>query len=86
MTGADPAKQDLAARRYQEAIAQYEEALSLEPMHPAIHRNLGMLLAKLGRYPEAIQHLRKVLEIAPNESNARELLEELEKRVPPDSR
>ncbi|PYL83915.1 MAG: hypothetical protein DMF23_07925 [Verrucomicrobia bacterium] len=47
-----------ATRRYEEAIAQYKKALELEPNQPAIHRNLGLLLARLGRLDEAEAHLR----------------------------
>jgi Tfp pilus assembly protein PilF len=67
-----------AMRRYDEAIRQYEEALELDPQQPAIHRNLGMLLAQLGRYDEAIPHLRATLQMVPNEPAARETLNEIE--------
>jgi Tfp pilus assembly protein PilF len=67
-----------AMRRYDEAIRQYEEALALDPQQPAIHRNLGMLLAQLGRYDEAIPHLRTTLQMVPNEPAARETLDAIE--------
>jgi Flp pilus assembly protein TadD len=73
-----PTVSDEAMRRYEEAIRQYEEALALEPQQPAIHRNLGMLLVKLGRYDEAIPHLRATLQIVPNEPVAREMLDAIE--------
>ncbi len=68
---------DEAMRRYEEAIRQYERALELQPQHPAINRNLGMLLAKLGRYDEAEAHLRATLEVVPDEPAARATLEEI---------
>jgi protein O-mannosyl-transferase len=67
-----------AMRGYDEAVRQYEEALELDPQQPAIHRNLGMLLAQLGRYDEAIPHLRATLQMVPNEPAARETLNEIE--------
>jgi tetratricopeptide (TPR) repeat protein len=67
-----------AMHRYDEAIRQYEESLELDPQQPAIHRNLGMLLAQLGRYDEAIPHLRATLQMVPNEPTARQLLDEIE--------
>ena len=67
-----------AMRRYDEAVRQYEEALELDPQQPAIHRNLGMLLAQLGRYDEAIPHLRATLQMVPNEPLARETLNAIE--------
>ena len=69
-----------AGARFSEAIEQYEKALAIEPEHPAIHRNLGILLAQLGRNEEAIVHLRKVLQLVPNEPTARETLEAIESR------
>ena len=69
-------------RRYEEAIAQYEKALELEPNHPAIHRNLGLLLAHLGRFDEAEAHLRATLQIVPNEPTAQETLKEIEAQRP----
>lgn len=71
-----------AMKRYEEAIEQYEKALELEPHQPAIHRNLGMLFAKLGRYDEAEAHLRATLEMVPNEPAARATLEEIEAKRP----
>jgi tetratricopeptide (TPR) repeat protein len=65
-------------QRYEEAIREYKEALKLEPQHPAIHRNLGVLLARLGRYDEAIEHLRAVLQVVPDEPLARETLNAIE--------
>jgi Flp pilus assembly protein TadD len=71
-----------ATRRYEEAIAQYEKALELEPNQPAIHRNLGLLLAHLGRFDEAEAHLRATLQIVPNEPAAQETLKEIEAQRP----
>jgi tetratricopeptide (TPR) repeat protein len=73
-----PTVPEEAMRRYEEAIRQYEEALELDPQQPAIHRNLGMLLAQLGRYDEAIPHLRATLQMVPNEPAARETLDAIE--------
>jgi Tfp pilus assembly protein PilF len=67
-----------AENRYEEAVREYEKALTLQPQHPAIHRNLGLLLAKLGRYQEAEVHLRTTLAIVPDEPAARETLEQIE--------
>ena len=67
-----------ANARFTEAVEQYEKALAIEPEHPAIHRNLGMLLSQMGRKEEAIVHLRKVLQLVPNEPSARETLEAIE--------
>ncbi len=75
-----PTVPEEAMRRYDEAIRQYEEALEIDPQQPAIHRNLGMLLAQLGRYDEAIPHLRATLQMVPNEPTARQLLDEIEAR------
>ena len=77
-TAAAEANTREANARFTEAIEQYEKALTIEPQHPAIHRNLGILLSRLGRNEEAIPHLRKVLQLVPNEPLARETLEAIE--------
>ena len=64
--------------RFTEAIEQYEKALAIQPGNPAIHRNLGILLSRLGRIEEAIPHLRRVLQLVPNEPSAREILQAIE--------
>ncbi len=69
---------DEAMRSYEEAIHEYERALELEPQQPAIHRNLGLLLARLGRYDEAAAHLRATLQIVPDEPLARKTLDAIE--------
>jgi protein O-mannosyl-transferase len=69
---------DQAMQRYEEAIGEYEKALELEPQQPAIHRNLGILLARLGRYDEAVMHLRATLQMVPDEPLARETLNAIE--------
>jgi protein O-mannosyl-transferase len=71
-----------AMDRYEEAISEYEKALEIAPEHPAIHRNLGVLLASLGRNHEAIAHLQKALQLAPNEPLARETLDAIEAQRP----
>jgi Flp pilus assembly protein TadD len=78
LSASAPTIPDEAMRRYDEAVRQYEEALELDPQQPAIHRNLGMLLAQLGRYDEAIPHLRATLQMVPNEPAARETLDAIE--------
>ena len=77
-TAAAEADTKEANARFTEAIEQYEKALVIQPEHPAIHRNLGILLSRLGRNEEAIVHLRKVLQLVPNEPFARETLEAIE--------
>jgi tetratricopeptide (TPR) repeat protein len=71
-----------AMDRYEEAISEYEKALEIAPEHPAIHRNLGVLLASLGRNHEAIAHLQKTLQLVPNEPLARETLNAIEAQRP----
>ena len=66
--------------RYEEAIREYEKALELDPQHPAIHRNLGLALIRLGRYDEAVVHLQTVLRQVPNEPTAREALDAIERQ------
>ncbi len=52
--------------RIDEAIAQYEKSIELDPDFPEIQSNLGAALADRGQLDEAIAHFRKALEISPN--------------------
>lgn len=64
-----------AARRYEEAVAEYREVLEAEPENAAVHRNLGVVLARLGRFEEAVSHLQSALQLVPGEPFALETLE-----------
>lgn len=80
LSASSPTISNEAMQYFDEAVNNYESALLLEPEQPAIHRNLGLLLARLGRFDEALAHLRTTLRIVPNEPTARETIEEIEAR------
>jgi tetratricopeptide (TPR) repeat protein len=48
------------------AMAIYRKALRLDPKNGAIHHNYGVLLDRLGRHREALDHLRKALKFQPD--------------------
>lgn len=53
---------------YNAALAQYQEILNRDPyasILPIVERNIGIVLLARGQYGEALPHLRKCLEIAP---------------------
>jgi tetratricopeptide (TPR) repeat protein len=53
--------------RSQEAIAEYETALQIQPDYEEAHNNLGLILSNIpGRSPEAISHYEAALRIKPN--------------------
>jgi TolB-like protein/DNA-binding winged helix-turn-helix (wHTH) protein/Tfp pilus assembly protein PilF len=52
------------ARRYDEAIAQYWEALELEPDFALAHQALAMALERKGAYTEAIAEFRKAVALS----------------------
>lgn len=54
--------------RYDEAIAAYDKALQTAPNHPVIrllHESLGICLAEVGRYGEAVDQLKKAVDSKP---------------------
>jgi tetratricopeptide (TPR) repeat protein len=56
--------EDLASKgRLDEAIAEWEKALALEPADARAHNNLGVALARQGRYDEAIPHYEEALKL-----------------------
>jgi tetratricopeptide (TPR) repeat protein len=56
-------------RAYAEAVALYEEALELDPLHAEALNNLGSSLSYLSRYGEAEQCFREAMAINPNYAN-----------------
>jgi tetratricopeptide (TPR) repeat protein len=53
-----------------QAQAAFEKAIALGYVQPEIYRNLGSVTSKLGKFDEAIAHLRKALQLKPNYPDA----------------
>lgn len=54
---------------YGAALAQYQEILNRDPnsmILPIVERNIGIVLHAQGRHAQALEHLRKSLELAPD--------------------
>ena len=56
------------------AIADFDEALNLNPKDPASHRGLGLAYAQSGKSAEAIKHLKLYLKASPK-ANDRAIIE-----------
>ena len=52
--------------RDQEAVAQFTEALRIDPDHLESHNNLGNILVRQGKYQEAVDHFTEALRVDPN--------------------
>lgn len=57
-------------RHFEEAIADGAESVRLNPNDAIAWNNLGVACSESGRYAEAIEHFRKVLELKPEMPNA----------------
>jgi protein O-mannosyl-transferase len=58
--------------RYQEAVAQFERAISIDPRRPdagLAHRSLGLTWARLGQPEKAIHHLEVAMRLRPDAAN-----------------
>ncbi len=55
---------------YREAANYYSQALKKDPHHNVAHRNLGMVLVKIGSYKDGAEHLEKSLTIFQNDFDA----------------
>lgn len=60
----------LEARRIDDAIAQLQEALRLDPSLAEAHSNLGSALRSQGKLDEAVSHFREAIAIAPRLAEA----------------
>jgi tetratricopeptide (TPR) repeat protein len=56
----------VTANDLEATVARYEEALAAGPPSAAVHNNLGIALATLGRLDEAIAHFRRALTLKPD--------------------
>jgi spermidine synthase len=70
----------LEERRFEEAAAEFREALRRRPDSPDANRNLGTALAATGHTQEAIEYLEKAVTLAPGNDFARRELEETRRR------
>ena len=52
-------------KRYEEAVAAYDDALALDPMNAAAWYSTGNALGALGRYEEALQSFEESIRIFP---------------------
>jgi tetratricopeptide (TPR) repeat protein len=55
------------AGKLEEAVAKLTEALAADPNYALAHSALAVVLQKLGRHEEAIQHAQKVSELEPDD-------------------
>ena len=60
--------------RYQEAIAQFEQAVTLEPADPAAQLNLAVAYAEVGRKAEARTRAQEALRLRPGYERAQQFL------------
>jgi tetratricopeptide (TPR) repeat protein len=70
----------LEERRFEDAAAEFREALRRRPDSPDANRNLGTALAATGHLQEAIEYLEKAVTLAPANEFARRELEETRRR------
>jgi tetratricopeptide (TPR) repeat protein len=68
--------------KFAQAVAQFREAVRIQPNDPQYHLNLAIALATEDRRAEAIDEAKTAVQLAPNDSAPRQLLEDLTKPHP----
>ena len=63
--------------REDDALEQFEQAVNLAPDNPVYRYNLGAMLVSAGQNEEGCDHLHRCLELDPNHSTAKDLLNRL---------
>jgi len=63
------------------AAEQFGIVVKLKPNDANAEANLGAAFAEIGRYAEAKAHLERALQIDPNQQNAKDNLEALQKQM-----
>lgn len=51
--------------QFDEALAEFQQALSIDPYNGTTHCNLGNLLASRGQFEDALAHYRRAVKIQP---------------------
>jgi tetratricopeptide (TPR) repeat protein len=67
----------LGQARADEALDAYLAACRIDPDYVEAHREAGAILLDESKYAEAEMHLRKALELSPNDVHAMELMKRL---------
>ena len=67
--------------RHRESVADVQQVLNLEPRHYGALSGLGMILVALGREEDALEWLRRALEVNPYLDGIRLLVEEIGERL-----
>lgn len=57
------------ARKYQDAIAEYQQALVFAPKLAAAHHELGFAYLKIGKYKESIEALKQAVALRPDNAD-----------------
>ncbi len=64
--------------RHEEAIARFNQVISLEPLHANALYSLGLSYAALGENKEALYYLNKVIDLNPSNKDVEEKIKDLE--------
>ena len=65
------ANEAISRERFDDAVTDYEQGLKIAPWWPQGHFNVAMVLGQVGRYHQAIEHMKDYLALVPNAPNAR---------------
>lgn len=66
-------------RRFDEAIAQYEAALGIDPAYKLVYNQLGYTYSNRGMHEEAVKSLKRYIELVPDEPNPHDSMGEIYK-------
>lgn len=75
------AKTSIKKGRNKQALFYYKEALRLDPILPQLHRDLGLLLIRQGKFKEAVEILQQALVLDPEDKIAKENLEKIQAQL-----
>ncbi len=57
------------ARKYEDAVAEYQQALTLDPKMAAAYHEMGFAYLKLGKYKESIEALKQAVTLRPDNAD-----------------
>jgi tetratricopeptide (TPR) repeat protein len=71
------AEDALQSKNFEKAAGYYEKGLTIEPMWPAGQFDAALLYAELQKYAQAVLHMKRYLELNPDDKDARNLRDKM---------
>ena len=74
-------KKQLAQKEFPKAVDSFSKSVKADPTYAAAFYGLALSYANQGMFPQALENIRKAVELAPNEAQYKDIHERLKKAI-----